>query len=380
MKRTTKWAIAAAAGMLLTVPPAIASPGHGEHDHDYEYQDADCTPIDDAAGDDSIKLFEERAHHGNGRTECVLVDGSGTPVEHACPGDEGDDCYIAYDPYQEDTVEGNSRHDRGPAVRYHNGDKYGDGGHHAHGDFGCWNKNEGSPVLGGGTEAENAAEEEAGVSELQALLWEAVAPYTGTSTGYADAWADGWYSYPVAASKSFHMVRTSDSATGDGWHGRVEAANVESFMIAMTDEGWQPLNGMFMLGNEGPVKDVYADEARTTLRSEFDKDGDGYIDRHVDGIDFKRVEEQHLPLWESPTTPGLVCDLPWHGHFGHEGVATSFDAENPDASDWMAHLNLYASEGDPWGMYQGADGAEPHAYWEPYRRIPAACNPSGPCL
>lgn len=359
-KRSRRVVAALALVLVAGGAPAVAEPGHGGHGEHPEYRDADCTPADDAAGDESVQVVEEREHHGNGRTECVLVDGAAVFDRD---GDQSDDWYIAYDPYQEDEIDGNSRYDRGPAVRYHNGDKYRDDGGHAHGGYGCWDPAAGAATLEEASPDERAEEAARGEAELQASLWAALDRYTGTF-GFTNALADGWYFYPVPASKSLHMVRTRE--TDPSAPGQVESVNVESFMIAMTDDGWQPLNGMFMLGNEGDDDPAYDANGGRAAKG---------------AVDYKIVPEERLPLWESDQ-PGstIVCDLPWHTHVDAEGVATSFDREHPDVSAWMAHIALYAMEGDPWGMYSGHDGSEPHAYWAPYRYVPALCNPGGPCL
>ena len=393
MTRFKKIFIGAVALALFAGPGVALADGSGGHDHgDHEYQDADCTPADDANGDDSTQVVEEKEHAGNGRTECVVVDGDGTPIADALCGGHDDDCYIAYDPYQEDTTEGNSPDDRGAAIRYHNGDRYAEGGGHGHGNYGCWSLGGSSPLKNGegasltAVDPEDLAEATAAEDEIEARLNQEGERFTGPA-GPAQYLSEAWYFYPVGAAKTFHFVRTQEPTTPEG-HTVVVAEAVEVFTSGMTDganeddpadDGLEHFNAMFSLGNEGPIKDVYTDSTKTQVRPEFDANGDNYIDNDVTGIDYKRVEEDHLPLWQSPTTDS-VCDLPWHPHTGAEGVATSFDAENPDRSAWMAHILLYANGGDIWGNYGGGDGAEAHAQWKPLNHVPAACNPHGPCL
>lgn len=80
MTRWIKAAVLAVVTAALGATPVALADG-GEHDHvgAYEYEDADCTPVDDAVGDDNVSVLEEREHHGNGRTECVLLDGAAVP-------------------------------------------------------------------------------------------------------------------------------------------------------------------------------------------------------------------------------------------------------------------------------------------------------------
>lgn len=350
---------AALVGLVIAVSgasSALATGGHDGGHGDHEYQDADCTPVDDANGDDSVQVFEERAHHGNGRTECVIASDDGQYPGSVCPDDQSadrSDCYIAYDPYQEDTEEGNSNGDRGPALRYHNGDAYVEDEHHS-GMAGCFDPT-------GTLDPATAATQ--GEAEIQQELNEVLRPYTGAN-GYDRALADGWWPYPVPESKQFHMVR--QVGAGDmhpdepTW---LHARNIEAFVIGMTDDGWQIMNGMFMLGNEGDEAPVYDEEGRV----------------QTGPVDYKLLDDERvLPTWKSPYSE-LECDLMWHGHDGEQGVATSFDPEHLDISDWMAHVALYAAEGDPFGEERAPDSSEPHAYWEPYRRVPALCNPNGPC-
>lgn len=388
MSRLKKLCIGAVALALAAGPGvAFAEGDHGGHG-DHEYQDADCTPVDDANGDDSVEVFEEQEHHDNGRTECVIVR---DPSGRICPSDtDNNDCYIAYDPYQEDTTEGNSPGDRGAAVRYHNGDENTEG-EHGHGNYGCWSLGGASAVYGGEGDPAvfddaDALEAKAAEDEIEARLNAEGERFTGPA-GLAQYGAEAWYFYPVGAAKTFHFVRTQEPTTTEG-HTVVVAEAVEVFTSGMTDgsneddpadDGLEHFNAMFSLGNEGPIKDVYTDATRTRVKPEFDANGDNYIDNDVTGIDYKRVDEDHLPLWQSPATQN-VCDLPWHPHTGAEGVATSFDAENPDRSAWMAHILLYANGGDIWGGYGGNDGSESHAQWKPLNHVPAACNPRGPCL
>src|SRR5438270_587659 len=268
-------------------------------------------------------------------------------------------------PYQQDTTPGDSEWDRGSAIRYHNGEKYAGMSMAQMMGMGyvpgCWR-----PSARAKAPTYNSRDDRAGKADLQALLTKVLSKYTGPA-GLATALADGWYPYPVPASKAWHLVRqfcAGDMNPKDPGGTQLNVRNIESFVLIYTDSGWQVRTGMFMLGDEG-------DKAPPV-----GKDGHAPLGAY----DYIEIDKPaHLPVWRDPIHKGLVCQLEWHGHDGAEGAATSFDPKHPSTSPWMSHINLYASQGDPFGQAQDADGAEPHAYWTPLHYVPDACNPQGPC-
>lgn len=167
------------------------------------------------------------------------------------------------------------------------------------------------------------AEQQAYARRLLAATTEAIEQYDNNP---AQALRDGFLAYPVAFTKMFHMFS----------YGRFEddhelnPAQVESFMYAMTDEGLKAVGAMYV----------------------FD-------DREV----------------QPPNPTG--CILQWHRHEGAvEGLVTSGDLEHPTQSAWMAHLWTYGFE-DPW---HDGDGTEQHAWFAPYRAIPAICGDGSFCI
>jgi hypothetical protein len=141
--------------------------------------------------------------------------------------------------------------------------------------------------------------------------------------------------YPIAW-KTYHMVNTS--LYGDGRD--IVPEHVESFIYAMTDSGLKAMGGMFTLDKQ-----------------------------------WKSVPEDRLPGFQASN--GEVCKLPWHVHSEHEGLATSFDPENPTQSNWMAHVWVHGYDTFEQNV---RDGSEASGWWMPYRTLPSFCNDDGGCL
>ena len=135
--------------------------------------------------------------------------------------------------------------------------------------------------------------------------------------------------------KTYHMYNT---ALYDDGHD-VVPKHVESFIYAMTDTGLKAMGGMFTLSKS-----------------------------------WKAVPEERLPRFRASN--GESCRLPWHVHSGHEGLATSFDPDDPTRSNWMAHVWVHGYE--TWET--GVDGSEASGWWFPWRSMPALCNDDGGCL
>ena len=216
------------------------------------------------------------------------------------------------DPATQDDDPNPSEGDRGWAWRLHDPEEDGHAGGHHDDDF--------DP--GCSTSA---------VDELVDRMGRKLAVYDN------DPWragADGYWMYPIAW-KTYHMVNTS--LYGDGKE--IVPEHVESFMYAMTDSGLKAMGGMFTL--DASWKDVPAEQ---------------------------------LPGFHASN--GEVCKMPWHAHTEEEGLATSFDPQNPTQSNWMAHVWVYGY--DVWE--RGVDGTEASGWWWPYRTLPTFCNDDGGCL
>ena len=110
-------------------------------------------------------------------------------------------------------------------------------------------------------------------------------------------------------------------------------------MYAMTDDGLTAMGGMFTLD-----------------------------------ASYKDVPVEALPGFRASN--GEVCKLPWHNHVGAAGLATSFEPENPDQSNWMAHVWVRGI--DTWE--QRTDGSEPNSWFTPFAMTPALCNDDGFCV
>ena len=216
------------------------------------------------------------------------------------------------DPATQDDDPDPSEGDRGWAWRLHDPEPAGEGGHH-HGD------------------GFDPGCSPAAVDELVDRLTRKLSVYD--RDGFR-AGADGYWMYPIGW-KTYHMVNTSLYDDGRD----VVPEYVESFIYAMTDQGLKAMGGMFTLDKS-----------------------------------WKGVPAERLPGFRASN--GEVCELPWHLHDGEEGLATSFDPDNPTESNWMAHVWIHGY--DVWE--RNVDGSEASGWWWPYRSIPTFCNDDGGCL
>ena len=217
-----------------------------------------------------------------------------------------------WEPATQDDDPDPSPGDRGWALRWHSGGADSEGGHHGHEDF-------------------DPGCSQTAVDELISRMKTSLARYDN------DPWragADGYWMYPIGW-KTYHMVNTT--LYGDGRE--IVPEYVESFIYAMTDSGLKAMGGMFTLPKE--YKDLPAEE---------------------------------LPGFKASN--GETCKVPWHVHSDHEGLATSFDPDDPTKSNWMAHVWVYGY--DTWE--RGVDGSEASGWWAPYRTLPTFCNDQGGCL
>lgn len=217
-----------------------------------------------------------------------------------------------WEPATQDDDPNPSEGDRGLAWRLHDPDE--DGGGHGHHDGGF-----------------DPGCSSVAVDELVARMGRKLAVYDN------DPWragADGYWMYPIGW-KTYHMVNTT--LYGDGKD--IVPEYVESFIYAMTDSGLKAMGGMFTLDKQ-----------------------------------WKNVPAERLPGFHASN--GEVCKLPWHVHSDHEGLATSFDPDDPTRSNWMSHVWVHGY--DTWE--QNVDGSEASGWWAPYRMLPSFCNDDGGCL
>lgn len=157
---------------------------------------------------------------------------------------------------------------------------------------------------------------------------------------------DGYYPYPVPATKTFHWFNSEyygDHAE-DGTQIILDETRPEMIMMAMTDDGFIPFNTAWVYIYEG--------------------DGDPFS-----------VDANDPAQWPNGDNEGTGCLISWHGHTeGVEDEATF----NTDGRTWMAHMWFYG------GVYpfgdSDIDGAEKHGWWAPLNYVPAACNSSGGCI
>lgn len=157
--------------------------------------------------------------------------------------------------------------------------------------------------------------------------------------------ADGFVAYPVPNSKWFHLFNTAryedgdfvagkDRRVGDPRSGVFNPERIESFMLAVTDEGATPVGGTYVL----PA--VY------------------------DG-----APDDQLP---NPTG----CIARWHAVTG-EGAAAGVDPQAPALASWTSSVWAYGDL-DPWGS--DYDGTQPHAWFTAYRPLLTVCLDKNSCF
>jgi hypothetical protein len=259
--------------------------------------------------------------HGEGEHDDTGECPPGTRHEHShtsgrteCEAFEAYGYRGTWEPATQDDDPDPSPGDRGLAWRLHDPEPEGEDGHsHGHG------------------ESFDPGCSSTAVDELVDRMGRKLATYDN------DPWkagADGYWMYPIGW-KTYHMVNTT--LYGDGRD--IVPEYVESFIYAMTDQGLKAMGGMFTLDKS-----------------------------------WKGVPEDRLPGFRASN--GEVCKLPWHVHSDHEGLATSFDPDDPTRSNWMAHVWVHGYE--TWET--NVDGSEASGWWLPYRTLPSFCNDDGGCL
>ena len=322
--------------LVAAAPAAWADGDHGGHHGAAPPDDRYECPVNEHTSEPTgLEVFEERHDYETGRKECVVF--YANPFAPDADGDGSPDSdYGSWDPATEDDDPSYSPGDRG--MRW------------------GWNKQ--GPERGGADDHHYAPTfdpecSQAAQDELRQRARDSLARYDGFE-GIAKAQSEGYVFYPIAW-KTYHAFNTSlyddvDPATGQ--QADIVPELPENIVYAMTDDGPKAMGIMFALGQ---------DEANA--RSWKDADPSEYpnfVARHPD------------PVTGAPEQ----CRMHWHSHTGAEGVATSFDPQNPEESVPMAHVWA-------WGLPMwdaGADGSEASAWWLPYRILPSICSEKDACL
>lgn len=257
------------------------------HAHDMDGDEAAAAPHDSHADG-------QGAPHGHGGDEDADDHGEEGPSDGTVVLAESNGQRVQYEPATDD---------RGAAIRFVNENAPPDDHHGAHG------------------ECDPTPEQQAWADRFLVDTEVALTRYDDKPH---QVFADGFIAYPIFGNRFFHVINPERN---EDEHVLVPQ-HLESFMYALTNDGWRALGGMYVMPKS------YKDQPAEAL----------------------------------PNPSG--CLLQWHKHEGTvEGSATSFDPNKPQQSVWMAHVWTFADV-DPWRDYDGTTWS-PHT---PFAPVPSVCR------
>jgi hypothetical protein len=250
----------------------------------------------DSGGDDHEHGSGSGSAHDGGGSD--VANGSGSHGDHGSGGHEDEPNGIAIETA---TAGEDGKPGRGAAIVYRGDPSESEGTGHSHGASSC----------------RPTSEQQAAADKLYRATDAALRKYDHAPWR---ALADGFYYAFGPTDRIMHMVnpsRRSDRTI-------LNPDQIESFLYAMTDQGWVAIGGMYIMPAYGMA---------------------------------------------GPEIGGCLTKWHYHGGFGGRIASAGSMEKTPE----MLHVWTYPGL-DPWGHY---DGRELSQLWTPGKHVPSVCRKSG---